>query len=68
MRTKFLKPNVDDGGVALDVFIPTKGRNILPDGENVLVDSYIEGRIKCGSLVECDAVKPETKKTKGDSK
>lgn len=56
MNVKFLKP-VE----GLDVFIPNKGRSILKEGENVIVDAYVEGRIKCGSLVE--VTETETKKT-----
>lgn len=58
-RIVFLKPA--NGGA---VYIPAKGRDIFPEGENVEVDGYIEGRIACGSLVECVANK-ETKQTRG---
>lgn len=63
MRIKFLKPRVDEGGVALDVFLPTKNRSILPEGENVVVDAYIEARIRKGSLVVVEADE-DTKETK----
>lgn len=61
MSVKFLKP-VE----GLEVFIPNKGRSILKDGENIVVDAYIEGRIKCGSLVEVKEAK--TKKTQENEK
>ena len=56
---KFLKPNE-----GLCVFIPSKGRPILKEGENIVVDAYIEGRINCGSLVEVKA-EPKTKQEIG---
>lgn len=57
-RIMFLKPA---GGA---VFIPAKGRNIFPEGENVEVDGYIESRIARGSLVEVVA-NEETKTKRG---
>jgi len=56
LSVKFLKP-VD----GLDVFIPSKGRLISKDGENVVVDAYVEGRIACGSLVEIQQAKTNKK-------
>lgn len=61
MSVKFLKPKE-----GLAVFIPSKGRSIQAEGENIVVDAYIEGRIKCGSLVEVKETK--TKKTQENEK
>lgn len=61
MQIEFLKPGVGVGGAALEVYLPAKGRNILPGGELVEVDAYIERRLAKGSLVR-SAVNTETKK------
>lgn len=62
MSVKFLKPKE-----GLEVYIPSKGGCIAAEGENVVVDAYIEGRIKCGSLVEVVEEKKPTKQTKKEN-
>ena len=61
----FLKP-----AIGLAVYLPARGRNVLPDGENIAVDAYVARRIADGELVEVKATKaPEVKankKTEGD--
>ena len=60
-RKIFLKPA--EGGV---VFLPTRGRNIFPQGEEVVVDSFVERCMSEGALVavpENKQQKPNTAKT-----
>lgn len=45
-RKIFLKPA--EGVV---VFLPTRGRNIFPQGEEVVVDSFVERCMSEGALV-----------------
>lgn len=60
-RKIFLKPA--EGVV---VFLPTRGRNIFPQGEKVVVDSFVERCMSEGALVavpENKQQKPNTAKT-----
>lgn len=61
----FLKPTR-----GLAVYLPARGRNVLPEGENIIVDAYVARRIADGELVEVKTAKaPEVKinkKTEGD--
>lgn len=60
-RKIFLKPA--EGVV---VFLPTRGRNIFPQGEEVVVDSFVERCMSEGALVvvpENKQQKPNTAKT-----
>lgn len=67
MQIEFLKPGVGVGGVALEIYLPAKGRNILPAGELVEIDAYVERRIARGSLVRAK-VAPVNTESKKDSK
>lgn len=62
-RVLFLKPVVIDGE-SVSVFLPGKSRNIDANGENVIVDAYIEGRIRCGSLVVSEIKKTKKQESK----
>ena len=66
MKKKFLKPV---NGMA--VYLPARGRNILPEGELVAVDSFVERCLLEGSLVEQKAEQPKSytagKKNKEDT-
>lgn len=66
MVIEFLKPGVGVGGTALEIYLPAKGRNILPAGELVEVDAYVERRLAKGSLVRAE-VAPANTETKKDS-
>ena len=60
-RRILLKPA--DG---ISVFLPTRGRNIYPEGELVVVDSFVERCMSEGALVAPDNKqnqKPNTAKT-----
>lgn len=60
-RKIFLKPA--EGVV---VFLPTRGRNIFPQGEEIVVDSYVERCMSEGALVavpDNKQQKPNTAKT-----
>ncbi|MBR6450532.1 MAG: hypothetical protein IKS96_11430 [Fibrobacter sp.] len=60
-RKIFLKPA--EGVV---VFLPTRGRNIFPQGEEVVVDSFVERCMSEGALVavpDNKQQKPNTAKT-----
>lgn len=66
---KFLKPGVDPvTGSAFAVYLPRKGRNISPDGESLVVDSYVEKRISTGELLEVTATSPAKKPVKEQTK
>lgn len=58
----FLKP-----AEGATVFLPTRGRNIFPEGEMVVVDSFVERCMSEGALVavpECrQQLKTNTAKT-----
>lgn len=50
----------------ISVFLPTRGRNIYPEGELVVVDSFVERCMSEGALVVPDSKqkqKPNTAKT-----
>lgn len=72
MNTKkqFLKPGTDTvTGQPFQVFLPSKGRNICPDGEALVLDSYLEKRVLSGELVKgvSPAEKPATKDAKSNN-
>lgn len=52
----FLKPA--EGGT---VFLPTRGRNIFPEGEMVVVDSFVERCMSEGALVAVPESKQQSK-------
>lgn len=47
LNKRFLKP-----AAGLAVWLPSRGRNVVPEGENIIVDAYVERRITDGDLVE----------------
>lgn len=61
-RKIFLKP-----AEGVTVFLPTRGRNIFPEGEMVVVDSFVERCMSEGALVavheDKQQPKPNTAKT-----
>lgn len=61
----FLKP-----AIGLAVYLPSRGRNVLPEGENIAVDAYVARRIADGELVEVKTAKVSevkiNKNTEGD--
>lgn len=66
-QKKFLKPGTDPvTGQPFQVFLPSKGRNIFPEGEALVLDSYLEKRVLSGELVKgvSRAEKPTTKDAK----
>ena len=70
-QKKFLKPGTDPvTGQPFQVFLPSKGRNIFPEGEALVLDSYLEKRVLSGELVpgESPAEKPATKDAKHNQK
>lgn len=72
MNTKkqLLKPGTDPvTGQPFQVYLPSKGRNIYPDGEALVLDSYLEKRVLSGELVkgESPAEKPATKDVKSNN-
>lgn len=72
MNTKkqFLKPGTDTvTGQPFQVFLPSKGRNIFPEGEALAMDSYLEKRVLSGELVKgvSRAEKPATKDAKNNN-
>lgn len=63
-RKIFLKPA--EGVV---VFLPTRGRNIFPEGEMVVVDSFVERCMSEGALVAVpDNKQQKTNTAKTNSK
>ena len=67
---QFLKPGMDTvTGQPFQVFLPSKGRNIFPDGEALVLDSYLEKRTLSGELVKAapPAEKPTTKDAKSNN-
>lgn len=69
-QKKFLKPGTDPvTGQPFQVFLPSKGRNISPDGEALVLDSYLEKRVLSGELVKgvSRAEKPATKDAKSNN-
>lgn len=42
----FLKPRA-----GLAIWLPARGRNVLPEGEDIIVDAYVERRIADGDLL-----------------
>lgn len=60
MEPQTLKPGINpETGELFQVYLPTRGRNILPEGEPLALDSYISRRILDGELVrEAPQVKP----------
>lgn len=72
MNTKkqFLKPGTDPvTGQLFQVYLPSKGRNIFPEGEALVMDSYLEKRVLSGELVKgvSRAEKPATKDAKNNN-
>ncbi|MCF0222861.1 MAG: hypothetical protein HUK20_01190 [Fibrobacter sp.] len=56
----FLKP-VE----GIEVYLPSRGRNVKHDGEEIFVDAYIARRISDGELVSVESPKENNnKKTK----
>lgn len=48
----FLRPGIDPvSGSPFRVYVPARGRDILPEGEALLLDSYLERRVRSGELV-----------------
>ena len=69
-QKKFLKPGTDPvTGQPFQVFLPSKGRNIFPEGEALVLDSYLEKRVLSGELVKAvsRAEKPTTKDAKNNN-
>lgn len=69
-QKKFLKPGTDPvTGQPFQVFLPSKGRNIFPEGEALVLDSYLEKRVLSGELVKgvSRAEKPATKDAKNNN-
>lgn len=69
-QKKFLKPGTDPvTGQPFQVFLPSKGRNIFPEGEALVMDSYLEKRVLSGELVKgvSRAEKPATKDAKNNN-
>lgn len=68
---QFLKPGTDPvTGQSFQVYLPSKGRNIGPDGEALVLDSYLEKRVLSGELVKggvSPAEKPATKDAKSNN-
>lgn len=66
---QFLKPGTDSvTGQPFQVYLPSKGRNISPDGEALVLDSYLEKRVLSGELVKglFPAEKPAIKDVKNN--
>lgn len=64
----FLRPTVDPTtGEPFHVYIPRKGREILPGGESLVVDAFLEKRISSGELERGtpETIVPETAPTGG---
>lgn len=56
-----LRPTKDPStGKPFSVFLPRKGRTIQPEGEALVVDSYLEKRILDGELERFEPVTPTT--------
>ena len=71
IHKQFLKPGTDTvTGQPFQVFLPSKGRNIFPEGEALVLDSYLEKRVLSGELVKgvSPAEKPATKDAKSNNK
>jgi len=52
MEPQTLKPGINpETGELFQVYLPTRGRNIRPEGEPLALDSYISRRILDGELV-----------------
>lgn len=67
---QFLKPGTDTvTGQPFQVFLPSKGRNIFPEGEALVMDPYLEKRVLSGELVKgvSRAEKPATKDAKNNN-
>lgn len=67
---QFLIPGTDTvTGQPFQVFLPSKGRNIFPEGEALVMDSYLEKRVLSGELVKgvSRAEKPATKDAKNNN-
>lgn len=52
----FLKP-----AEGVTVFLPTRGRNIFPEGEMVVVDSFVERCMSEGALVAVPESRQQSK-------
>lgn len=62
---QFLKPGTNPAtGEPFQVFLPSKDRNISPDGESLALDSYLEKRVLSGELVKGEAPKADKPATK----
>lgn len=57
----FLKP-----AKGMSVWLPSRGRNIFPEGEIVAVDTFVSRCIAEGSLVEVSEKKAEASELKAD--
>ncbi|MBR2057984.1 MAG: DUF2635 domain-containing protein [Fibrobacter sp.] len=55
-RKIFLKP-----AEGVTVFLPTRGRNIFPEGEMVVVDSFVERCMSDGALVAVSEGRQQSK-------
>ena len=67
IKKQFLKPGTDPvTGQPFQVYLPSKGRNIYPDGEALVLDSYLEKRVLSGELVK--GVPPAEKTATKDAK
>lgn len=69
-QKQFVKPGTDPvTGQPFQVYLPSKGRNIGPDGEALVLDSYLEKRVLSGELVKgvSPAEKPATKDAKSNN-
>ena len=70
IHKQLLKPGTDPvTGQTFQVFLPSKGRNIFPDGEALVLDSYLEKRVLSGELVKglSRAEKPAIKDAKSNN-
>lgn len=55
---QFLRPGLDPAtGEPFAVYLPSKGRNISPEGESLVVDSHLARRILSGELVQAEPPK-----------
>lgn len=55
---QFLRPGQDPAtGEPFAVYLPSKGRNISPEGESLVVDSHLARRILSGELVQAEPAK-----------
>jgi len=61
---QFLRPGLDTTtGEPFTVYLPSKGRNISPEGESLVVDSHLARRILSGELVQAEPSKEKAPRT-----